>query len=203
MALPTVGPDVTVRGPTLVFASTGLPGRRADAWGLKRRGRAPALTLVVLYIVSPWGEWRSSFAPSSRLVLAFLVLPRCSQSTSVFPDWLPSKFLMAPKWSAPFTADDRGKRRKTMVTGTTFAKLPRSDITKEHLSSLVERGDGHAPGEEEVSSPNPVEVVVFEEQLVCDLRLPCSNFLESVLRHFRLEVQHIFPNSFVRLSTFQ
>lgn len=40
-------------------------------------------------------------------------------------------------------------------------------------------------------------MVVFEEQLECGLRLPSSDFLESVLDHFNLEIQHISPNSFV------
>lgn len=44
---------------------------------------------------------------------------------------------------------------------------------------------------------------MFEEQLECGLWLPCSEFLESVLHNFNLEVQHILPNSFVRLSTFE
>lgn len=55
----------------------------------------------------------------------------------------------------------------------------------------------------EVPNPQPGEVVVLEEQLECGLRLPCSKFLESVLQKFQLEVQHISPNSFVRLSTFE
>lgn len=45
--------------------------------------------------------------------------------------------------------------------------------------------------------------MVFEEQLKCGLWLPCNEFLESVLHHFKLEVQHISPNSFVRLNTFE
>lgn len=44
---------------------------------------------------------------------------------------------------------------------------------------------------------------MFEEQLECGLRLPCSEFLESMLQYFKLEVQHISPNSFVQLSTFE
>lgn len=88
-------------------------------------------------------------------------------------------------------------------------KLPRSEITPEYLPALVEHGlissvdDTRALGAESVPDPKPREVVVFEEQLVCGLCLPCCDFLEVVLRHFRLEVQHISPNSFVCLSTFE
>lgn len=49
----------------------------------------------------------------------------------------------------------------------------------------------------------PEEIVVFEEQLLCSFHLPCCDFLEAVLRHCKLEVPHISPNSFMRLSTFE
>lgn len=82
-------------------------------------------------------------------------------------------------------------------------------MTKDHLSVLASRclipeaSVGRAPGREDVSDAPPLEVMVFKEQLECGLRLPCIEFLESVVHHFNLEVQHISPNSFVRLSTFE
>lgn len=50
--------------------------------------------------------------------------------------------------------------------------------------------------------PRPTEVVIFEEQLECELWLHCSNFLITVLHLFEVEIQHISPNSFVHLSVF-
>lgn len=71
------------------------------------------------------------------------------------------------------------------------------------LSVLAEQGlipnasSGRSPRNTEVPEPHDGEVVVFEGQLECGLRLPYSEFLD------KLEVQHISPNSFVRLSTFE
>lgn len=82
-------------------------------------------------------------------------------------------------------------------------------MTNDHLSVLAARGlfpeasIERAPEKEEVPNSRDGQVLVFEEQLECGQRLPCSEFLEFVLHHFKLEVQHISPNSFVRLSTFE
>lgn len=41
-------------------------------------------------------------------------------------------------------------------------------------------------GDDDVSKLFLDEVVIFEEQLECRLKIPCCQFLEAVLAHFRL-----------------
>uniref|UniRef100_K3XR26 Transposase (putative) gypsy type domain-containing protein n=1 Tax=Setaria italica TaxID=4555 RepID=K3XR26_SETIT len=99
--------------------------------------------------------------------------------------------------------------KKTKMERSMTQELPWSLVDDDPLAIMVERAlisDRRLVrplGSERVPTPKPNKVVVFVEQYECGLHFSCSDFLSSMLAHYKLEIQHISPNSLVRLSTFE
>jgi hypothetical protein len=84
------------------------------------------------------------------------------------------------------------------------------NMNEEILSSLEQ--EGHIatkeisrwrvePGET-IPAPSEEEVVILKSHIDRGLSLPPSYFLTGVLRHYRLQLHHIAPNSFTALAGF-
>ena len=57
-------------------------------------------------------------------------------------------------------------------------------------------------GREEVPRPEPYEAIVFRDFFEARLRFPCEDFVGKVLQRFNLQIHHLTPNAFTRLSVF-
>jgi hypothetical protein len=66
----------------------------------------------------------------------------------------------------------------------------------------VLRGLCRAPDREEVPCPEPYEAVVFRDFFAAGLRFPYEDFVGEVLQCFNLQIYHLTPNAFARLSMF-
>jgi hypothetical protein len=84
------------------------------------------------------------------------------------------------------------------------------NINEEILSSLEPEGRIAAkeisrwrvePGEA-MPAPSNEEVVILKSHIDRGLSFPPSYFLKGVLRHYRLQLHHIAPNSFTALAGF-
>jgi hypothetical protein len=84
------------------------------------------------------------------------------------------------------------------------------NVTEEVLSSLEQEGRIAAkeisrwrvdPGAS-VPAPSDEEVVMLKSHIDRGFSLPPSYFLKGVLRHYRLQLHHIAPNSFTAIAGF-
>jgi hypothetical protein len=84
------------------------------------------------------------------------------------------------------------------------------NVTKEVLSSLEQEGRIAAkeisrwrvdPGAS-VPAPSDEEVIMLKSHIDHGFSLPPSYFLKGVLRHYRLQLHHIAPNSFTAIAGF-
>ena len=89
-------------------------------------------------------------------------------------------------------------------------RLGRSRVTEAELDKYVEQGIlksslcglCRAPGGEGVPHLEPYEAVVFRDFFEARLRFPCEDFMGKVLQRFNLQIHHLTPNAFARLSVF-
>jgi hypothetical protein len=63
-------------------------------------------------------------------------------------------------------------------------------------------GDGRAPLDEQIPTPETNEVVVFHDFFTCGLRFPCDPILPAILDKFSVKIHQLSPNSFLELSKF-
>jgi hypothetical protein len=63
-------------------------------------------------------------------------------------------------------------------------------------------GDGRAPLDELIRTPEANEVVVFHDFFTCGLRFPCGPILPAILDRFSVKIHQLSPNSFLELSKF-
>ena len=67
---------------------------------------------------------------------------------------------------------------------------------------MVERGSVRLPGNEAIPDPKPYECVVFQDQFVVGLRMPCQDFLEELLKAYNIEMHHLTPNGLAKIALF-
>jgi hypothetical protein len=57
-------------------------------------------------------------------------------------------------------------------------------------------GNGRAPLDEQVPTPEEDEVIVFRDFFTCGLRFPCDPILPTILDAFSVKIHQLSPNSF-------
>lgn len=58
------------------------------------------------------------------------------------------------------------------------------------------------PGDEVIPQPRPYEDVAFRDYFFAGLDFPLEGFVSEVLRRFKIQLHHLTPNAFSRLSVF-
>jgi hypothetical protein len=78
-----------------------------------------------------------------------------------------------------------------------------ADLIREYeAAGFFPIGDGRAPLDEQIPTPEANEVVVFCDLLTCELRFPCDPILPAILDRFSVKIHQLSPNSFLELSKF-
>jgi hypothetical protein len=63
-------------------------------------------------------------------------------------------------------------------------------------------GNGCAPLDKEVPTPEADEIAVFRDFFTCGLRFPCDPLLPAILDKFSVKIHQLSPSSFLELSKF-
>jgi hypothetical protein len=76
-----------------------------------------------------------------------------------------------------------------------------ADLIREYeAAGLFPIGDGRAPLDEQIPTPEANEVIMFCDFFTCRLRFPCDPVLPAILDRFSLKIHQLSPNSFLELS---
>jgi hypothetical protein len=75
-------------------------------------------------------------------------------------------------------------------------------IREYEAAGFFPAGDGRAPLDEQVPTPEVDEVVVFRDFFTCGLRFSCDPLLPAILYKFSMKIHQLSPNSFLELSKF-
>jgi hypothetical protein len=76
-----------------------------------------------------------------------------------------------------------------------------ADLIREYeAAGLFPIGDGRAPLDEQIPTPEANEVIMFCDFFTCRLRFPCDLVLPAILDRFSLKIHQLSPNSFLELS---
>jgi hypothetical protein len=102
------------------------------------------------------------------------------------------KDLVAARWSKSISA--------SFVFGE--SKVTTDLIQEYEAAGFFPTGDGRAPLDEQVRTPEPSEVVVFRNFFTRGLRFPCDPLLPAILDKFSVRIHQLSPNSFLELSKF-
>jgi len=70
------------------------------------------------------------------------------------------------------------------------------------INRMVERASVRLPGNEVVPDPKPYECVFFRDQFVAGLLMPCQDFLEELLKAYKIEIHHLTPNRVAKIALF-
>jgi hypothetical protein len=77
------------------------------------------------------------------------------------------------------------------------------DLIREYKATgFFPVGDGRAPLDEQIPTPEANEVIVFRNFFTCGLRFPCDLVLPAILDRFSVKIHQLSPNSFLELSKF-
>jgi hypothetical protein len=82
------------------------------------------------------------------------------------------------------------------------SKVTANMIREYEAAGYFPVGDGRAPLDEQVPTPEPGEVVVFRDFFTCRLRFPCDPILVAILDKFSVKIHQLSLNSFLVLSKF-
>jgi hypothetical protein len=96
------------------------------------------------------------------------------------------------------------KQSKSMPASFVFgeSKVTTNLIREYEAAGYFPAGDGRAPLDEQVPTPEPGEVIVFRDFFTCGLRFPCDPMLAAILDKFSVKIHQLSPNSFLELSKF-
>jgi hypothetical protein len=96
------------------------------------------------------------------------------------------------------------KRSKSLPPSFVFgeSKVTTNLIREYEAARFFPAGDGRAPLDEQIPSPEVDEVVVFRDFFTCGLRFPCDPLLPAILDKFSVKIHQLSPSSFVGLSKF-
>jgi hypothetical protein len=68
---------------------------------------------------------------------------------------------------------------------------------------MFEKADVRLPLQNEtVPRPEPDECVVFRDHFTADLRMPCQDFIEEILKAYNIEMHHLTPNGMAKIAFF-
>jgi uncharacterized membrane protein len=96
------------------------------------------------------------------------------------------------------------KRSKALPTAFVFRESKvMADLIREYeAAGFFPAGNGLAPLDEEVPTPEADKIVVFHELFTCGLRFPCDPLLPAILDRFYVKIHQLSPNSFLEISKF-
>jgi hypothetical protein len=96
------------------------------------------------------------------------------------------------------------KRSKSLSPSFVFgeSKVTTNLIREYEAAGFFPAGDGRAPLDEQVPTPEVDEVVVFRDFFTCGLRFSCDPLLPAILYKFSMKIHQLSPNSFLELSKF-
>jgi hypothetical protein len=75
-------------------------------------------------------------------------------------------------------------------------------IREYEAAGFFPAGDGLAPLDEQVPTPEADEVIVFHDFFTCGLRFPCDPLLPAILDKFSVKIHQLSLSSFLELSKF-
>jgi hypothetical protein len=82
------------------------------------------------------------------------------------------------------------------------SKVTTNLIREYEADGFFPAGSGRAPLDEQVSTPEANEVVIFRDFFTCGLRFPCDPILPAILDVFSVKIHQLSPNSFLEVSKF-
>jgi hypothetical protein len=96
------------------------------------------------------------------------------------------------------------KRSKSLPPSFGFgeSKVTTNLIMEYEAVGFFPAGDGRAPLDEQIPTPEADEVVVFRHFFTCGLRFPCDPILPAILDKFSVKIRQLSPSSFLMLSNF-
>jgi hypothetical protein len=77
-----------------------------------------------------------------------------------------------------------------------------SSLKREGLIAAKEISKWRVDPNATIPAPSKNEIVMLKSHIDQGLSLPPSYFLKSMLRHYRLQIHHIAPNSFTIIAGF-
>jgi hypothetical protein len=78
-----------------------------------------------------------------------------------------------------------------------------ADLIREYeAAGFFPAGDGRAPLDEQIPTPEVNEVIVFRDFFTCGLKFLCDPILPAILDKFSVKIHQLSPNSFLELSKF-
>jgi hypothetical protein len=69
-------------------------------------------------------------------------------------------------------------------------------IREYEAAGFFPAGDGRAPLDEQIPTPEADEVIVFRDFFTCGLRFPCDHLLPAILDKFFVKIHQLSPNLF-------
>jgi hypothetical protein len=96
------------------------------------------------------------------------------------------------------------KRSKSIPPSFVFgeSKVTMDLIREYEATGFFPVGDGRAPLDEQIPTPEPGEIVVSRDFFTYGLRFPCDPLLPAILEKFSVKIHQLSPNSFLELSKF-
>jgi hypothetical protein len=90
------------------------------------------------------------------------------------------------------------RRLKSLPSSFVFgeSKVTANMIREYEAAVFFPAGDGRAPLDEQVPTPEPGEIVEFRDFFTCGLQFPCDPLLSAILEKFLVKIHQLSPNSF-------
>jgi hypothetical protein len=68
---------------------------------------------------------------------------------------------------------------------------------------MLEKADTRLSSDDEmIPKPKPHECIVFRDQFVAGLHMPCQDFIEEILKAYNIEIHHLTPNGIANIALF-
>jgi hypothetical protein len=148
----------------------------------------------------PLDTLRALFALLFFSFFAIVVLLAFRLFTSLFC----ATSLMAPRkpTKAGSTGEDPGSLGEGWSCFLGKSLVKEADLGELVSSGSLIEGQGSCGGEAVVPSPGDGRTVVFAAYFAAGLRLPCDNFLPSVLSMYEVRLPQLSPSAFPKLAVF-
>jgi hypothetical protein len=82
------------------------------------------------------------------------------------------------------------------------SKVTTNLIKEYEAAEFFPAGDGRAPLDKQVPTPEADEVVMYRDFFNCRLRFPCDPLVPAILDKFFMKIHQLSPSSFLELSKF-
>jgi hypothetical protein len=82
------------------------------------------------------------------------------------------------------------------------SKVTTNLIKEYEAAECFPAGDGRAPLDEQIPTPEADEVIVFRDFFTCRLRFPCDPILPVILDKISVKIHQLSPSSFLEMSKF-